>query len=116
MKYLKLFENFSDDMIRDIKEIFLELSDFGYEIIVRRVTYMREDKKDTEAIAVDISKNYTVFKYEDIEDTILVLKSYVSEYKIDVEIVSINEFISLDKFSSENDDEFESLGFIIYKS
>lgn len=71
------------------------------------------------SINIDLKDNkYNFFRFNDqILPTIKKLRSFLSEYdlNIDIELVSENEFYSLDEFIEEyGSDEFHELGIIIY--
>ena len=78
-----------------------------------------DDSELKNSINIDLKDNkYNFFRFNDhILPTINTIKSFLSEYdlNIDIELVSENEFYSLDEFIEEyGSDEFHELGIIIY--
>ena len=78
-----------------------------------------DDSELKDSIIIDLKDNsYNFFRFNDhILPTINTIKSFLSEYdlNIDIELVSENEFYSLDEFIEEyGSDEFHELGIIIY--
>ena len=126
MRYLKsykIFESyFNSSFIEDIKDMTLELSDEDFEVFVHEVDYTPPYKSDSiKSIAVDI-KPSIMFRWSDIKDAVERIEEYCwrkdEGYEIDVEIVSEDEFVHLDRFIEiYGEEEFESeISIIIYSS
>lgn len=126
MRYLKsykIFESyFNSSFIEDIKDMTLELSDEDFEVFVHEVDYTSPYKSDSiKAIAVDI-KPSVMFRWSDIKDVIERIEEYCwrkdEGYDIDVEVVSEDDFMHLDRFIEiYGSEEFESeISLLIYSS
>ena len=118
-----------ESIFDDVKDILRDLED-DHEIDVDAIvgkyrkysTKSWKESDDSElknSINIDLKDNkYNFFIFNDhILPTIYKLKSFVSEYdlNIDIELVSENEFYSLDEFIEEyGSEEFHELGIIIY--
>ena len=118
-----------ESIFDDVKDILRDLED-DHEIDVDAIVgrYRKystkswkesDDSKLINSINIDLKDNkYNFFIFNDhILPTIYKLKSFVSEYdlNIDIELVSENEFYSLDEFIEEyGSEEFHELGIIIY--
>jgi hypothetical protein len=112
MRYLKtynIFESslssgkFSEDMINDIKDILLELSDEDIDVSnIKEINYNPPlvDGK-IEALNIDIHSN-SFFTWDDIKDAILRLEEYLwrfgSGYRFDVEVTRDDDWMSLSRF------------------
>jgi len=111
MRYLKtynIFESsssgkFSEDMVNDIKDILLELSDEDIDISnIKEINYNPPlvDGK-IEALNIDIHSN-SFFTWDDIKDAILRLEEYLwrfgSGYRFDVEVTRDDDWMSLSRF------------------
>jgi hypothetical protein len=118
-----------ESIFDDVKDILRDLEDdheIDVDAIVGRYrkysTKSWKESDDSElknSINIDLKDNkYNFFIFNDhILPTIYKLKSFVSEYdlNIDIELVSENEFYSLDEFIEEyGSEEFHELGIIIY--
>ena len=112
-----------------VKEILTDLEDahgINFDAIVGKYrkysTKSWKESDDSElknSINIDLKDNsYNFFVFNNqILPTINTIKSFLSEYdlNIDIELVSENEFYSLDEFIEEyGSDEFHELGIIIY--
>ena len=118
-----------ESIFDDVKDILRDLED-DHEIDVDAIVgaYRKystkswresDDSKLINSINIDLKDNkYNFFIFnEHILPTIYKLKSFVSEYdlNIDIELVSENKFYSLDEFIEEyGSEEFHELGIIIY--
>ena len=123
-----------ESIFDDVKDILRDLED-DHEIDVDatvgqyRKTYSggnpvkswkeSEDSELKNSINIDLKDiKYNFFRFNDhILPTIKKLRSFLSEYdlNIDIELVSENEFYSLDEFIEEyGSEEFHELGIIIY--
>jgi hypothetical protein len=118
-----------ESIFDDVKDILRDLED-DYEIDVDAIVgrYRKystkswkesDDSKLINSINIDLKDNkYNFFRFNiHILPTIYKLKSFVSEYdlNIDIELVGENEFYSLDEFIKEyGSEEFNELGIIIY--
>ena len=118
-----------ESIFDDVKDILKDLED-DHEIDVDAIvgkyrkysTKSWKESDDSElknSINIDLKDNkYNFFIFnEHILPTVFKLKSFVSEYdlNIDIELVSENEFYSLDEFIEEyGSEEFHELGIIIY--
>jgi hypothetical protein len=107
----------------DIKDILLDLEEHDIDVDSTIGQYHKlYEKKDSElkdSINIDLKDNiYNFFVFNDhILPTIKRLQSFLSEYNlnIDIELVSENEFYSVDEFIEEyGSEEFHELGIIIY--
>ena len=79
MKYLKLFKIFeSNSYIYDIKEIFIQLVDDGYDIKVYKPDYLNKPKSYLNSIQIEI-KSDDKFKISDISSELLRLKDYIGD-------------------------------------
>jgi hypothetical protein len=118
-----------ESIFDDVKDILRDLEDdheIDVDAIVGRYrkysTKSWKESDDSElknSINIDLKDNsYNFFRFNDhILPTINTIKSFLSEYdlNIDIELVSENEFYSLDEFIEEyGSDEFHELGIIIY--
>ena len=118
-----------ESIFDDVKDILRDLEDdheIDVDAIVGRYrkysTKSWKESDDSElknSINIDLKDNkYNFFIFnEHILPTVFKLKSFVSEYdlNIDIELVSENEFYSLDEFIEEyGSEEFHELGIIIY--
>ena len=112
-----------------VKDILTDLEDahgINFDAIVGKYrkysTKSWKESDDSElknSINIDLKDNsYNFFVFNNqILPTINTIKSFLSEYdlNIDIELVSENEFYSLDEFIEEyGSDEFHELGIIIY--
>jgi predicted ribosome-associated RNA-binding protein Tma20 len=118
-----------ESIFDDVKDILRDLED-DHEIDVDAIigkyrkysTKSWKESDDSElkkSINIDLKDNkYNFFRFNDhILPTIKKLRSFLSEYdlNIDIELVSENEFYSLDEFIEEyGSEEFHELGIIIY--
>jgi hypothetical protein len=107
----------------DIKDILLDLEEHDIDVDSTIGQYHKlYEKKDSElkdSINIDLKDNiYNFFVFNDhILPTIKRLQSFLSEYNlnIDIELVSENEFYSVNEFIEEyGSEEFHELGIIIY--
>jgi hypothetical protein len=107
----------------DIKDILLDLEEHDIDVDSTIGQYHKlYEKKDSElkdSINIDLKDNiYNFFVFNDhVLPTIKRLQSFLSEYNlnIDIELVSENEFYSVDEFIEEyGSEEFHELGIIIY--
>jgi len=118
-----------ESIFDDVKDILRDLEDdheIDVDAIVGRYrkysTKSWKESDDSElknSINIDLKDNkYNFFIFnEHILPTVFKLKSFISEYdlNIDIELVSENEFYSLDEFIEEyGSEEFHELGIIIY--
>jgi hypothetical protein len=118
-----------ESIFDDVKDILRDLED-DHEIYVgstigRYRKYSTKSWKESDdselknSINIDLKDNkYNFFIFnEHILPTVYKLKSFVSEYdlNIDIELVGENEFYPLDEFIEEyGSEEFHELGIIIY--
>ncbi len=117
MKYLtkyKLFESSSfSNLIEDVRDMTLELSDSGFDINIKEVNYTPPMFTDSiKALDVQISTEF--FTYNDIKETVERIEEYCfrkdAGYGIDVEI-SGGDWMELDRFIYVyGDEEFGSSG------
>ena len=118
-----------ESIFDDVKDILRDLEDdheIDVDVIIGKYrkysTKSWKESDDSElkkSINIDLKDNkYNFFRFNDhILPTIKKLRSFLSEYdlNIDIELVSENEFYSLDEFIEEyGSEEFHELGIIIY--
>lgn len=81
MKYLKnykIFEDISLDVLKDIEDIFLELKDIGFDIIIKD-----NYEKDIN-VSIAIHPNDTdlgVFKFSEVSESVTRVIEYLKDYK-----------------------------------
>jgi hypothetical protein len=107
----------------DIKDILLDLEEHDIDVDSTigqyHKLYETKDSELKDSINIDLEDNtFNFFRFNDhILPTIKRLQSFLSEYdlNIDIELVSENEFYSVDEFIEEyGSEEFHELGIIIY--
>jgi hypothetical protein len=106
----------------DVKDIFTDIvDDYDIDFDINIGEYHKNigDIKYLDSINIDLKDNmYNFFRFNDhILHTIKKLRSFLSDYdlNIDIELISENEYHSLDKFIEEyGNDEFHEIGIIIY--
>jgi hypothetical protein len=131
MKYLKpykIFESndskFSNKMIEVIKDICLELNDNNIETDIRIVEYYPPLITGViESISVDLCSDIP-YRYDDFKDVLDRLEEYCfrkgTGYSIDIEVISDNDYMSIDRFVDiYSGDEFGNgyggnISFLIY--
>ena len=103
MKYLttyKLFESsYFSNLIEDVRDMTLELSDMDFDINIKEVNYTPPMFSDSiKSLKVQISKD-RIFNWNEIEETVGRIEDYCFRkdvgYGIDIEIID-NDVESLD--------------------
>jgi len=107
------------DSIKDIFTDIVDDYDIDFDINIGEYHKNIGDIKYLDSINIDLKDNmYNFFRFNDhILPTIKKLRSFLSDYdlNIDIELISENEYHSLDKFIEEyGNDEFHEIGIIIY--
>lgn len=121
MRYIKRFENIEfvterplddDYIIKDIKEMLLEISDLGYENIRIWVNDVRltdkEKKKNTEIIEIEISRDYnesTIIKKEESVDLLVTINriiDYLNIYNFDTKVIGYINNIEKNTYNEFN--------------
>lgn len=111
MRYIKLFENFNVDKLKEnITACLVELSDKGFEIntVINSIYINIEiSKKGDEEIEGDPAfyQGYDSFELDEIEDEIIQLCDYISEMYDDV----IFEYIPETRFDNPAYSELEKI-------
>jgi len=116
IKSFKLFVNFPESFINDIKDISLEFEDIGFEVFFSHTEYVKSGEF-IEAFATDIEHKHSGLKLRDIEDTILRINDLSNQYGFKVDIEKPNgDCLDINKLmSTYSDIRFRTLSIIIYK-
>ena len=127
LKYLKsykLFESNKIDILTDIEDICLELTDYEmlYDIKPNQVYYTTNDHSPSfknECISIKIKDIHSrFFRIEDIEDVILRINNYLenTDWSIDCAFPSDDVYMSLEDFWDEySGEDFYDLWVFIYR-
>ena len=123
MRYLKsykLFESMSSELVADIEDILLELTDYQIEYSVTELKYYKDGIKGEDCLRVFIKDNQDrFFRLEDIMDVLLRIKDYLkeSDYSIDLGIPNSDDYLDIDDFITEfsGEDLYHINIFIYYK-
>jgi len=82
MKYLKKYDNINYGIIiDDIKDICLELSDDGFNVVVVEPNYKNLNRLQVSIILSHNMEKADLFKLDDVKDTILRIGDYLNKYK-----------------------------------
>ena len=123
MRYLKsykLFESMSSELVADIEDILLELTDYNIEYSTSHLKYYKDGIKGEDCFRVYIKDNQNrFFGLEDIMDVLLRIKDYLkeSDYSIDLGIPNSDDYLDIDDFITEfsGEDLYHINIFIYYK-
>ena len=123
MRYLKsykLFESMSSELVADIEDILLELTDYNIEYSTSHLKYYKDGIKGENCFGVYIKDNQNrFFGLEDIMDVLLRIKDYLkeSDYSIDLGIPNSDDYLDIDDFITEfsGEDLYHINIFIYYK-
>ena len=85
MIYLKTYESYNDInydiIIDDIKDICLELSDDGFNIVIVEPNYKNLNRLQVSIILSHNMEKADLFELGDVKDTILRIGDYLNKYK-----------------------------------
>lgn len=131
MRYLNTYENhkmppeaspISDDMISDVNDIILEISDMGIEVDVKGCTFYPDPSVSRPAVYIDIKTGYFDYFYisgndGNILDCILRLKEYADINDCEIAMSSEDdEYMSIEDFiSSYNNEDLCECEIVIYR-
>ena len=123
MRYLKsykLFESIYSELVADIEDILLELTDYNIEYSTSHLKYYKDGIKGENCFRVYIKDNQNrFFGLEDIMDVLLRIKDYLkeSDYSIDLGIPNSDDYLDIDDFITEfsGEDLYHINIFIYYK-
>ena len=132
MRYLKsykLFESMSSELVADIEDILLELTDYNIEYSTSHLKYYKDgikgEKQRKKRFVKDCFRVYIkdnqnrFFGLEDIMDVLLRIKDYLkeSDYSIDLGIPNSDDYLDIDDFITEfsGEDLYHINIFIYYK-
>jgi hypothetical protein len=123
MRYLKsykLFESISSELVADIEDILLELTDYQIEYSVTELKYYKDGIKSEDCLRVYIKDNQDrFFRLEDIMDVLLRIKDYLkeSDYSIDLGIPNSDDYLDIDNFMKEfSGEELYNINIFIYNN
>lgn len=121
MRYLKsykLFESMSSELVADIEDILLELTDYNIEYCTSHLKYYKDGIKGEDCLRVYIKDNQNrFFGLEDIMDVLLRIKDYLkeSDYSIDLGIPNSDDYLDIDDFITEfSGEELYHINIFIY--
>lgn len=79
MKYLKVFENFSDDdIISTIKDLCLDLTDEGFNLYLSSKFFI-------------LYKNFDYFTFKEVIDTLLNIRDYIGDKWVSCGVVFVGD-------------------------
>jgi hypothetical protein len=123
MRYLKsykLFESISSELVADIEDILLELTDYNIEYCTSYLKYYKDGIKGEDCLRVYIKDNQDrFFRLEDIMDVLLRIKDYLkeSDYSIDIGIPNSDDYLDIDNFMKEfSGEELYNINIFIYNN
>lgn len=127
MKYLRKFfesKSFDEELIKDIEDICLELSDNEISYFISEKNYYPDDTS-TPSIMISLQDFYKrFFTFEDVDSVLVRIKDYLSltdnsvtgRYFIDLSIPGEGVYLSYDSFRTEfSGEELYELNVFIYR-
>ena len=109
MKYIHYIRESIDDNIKlDIKDIAIELVDYGFDYETKDCKYYKDGEHDYECFAIEIKDSKErFFRLEDLSEVLLRIRDYVknTNYSIDIGIPKDDTYLSLEDFIEEFEGE-----------